>query len=80
MSTDEKLGNLPQLEGWVNLTEAAEILGISRQHAYRRARLANEGKMGGWKTVCRIGTKPSYVVALSELQEELLVTRPDRRR
>jgi hypothetical protein len=71
MSTGEKLGNLPQLSGWVNLTEAAEILGISRQHAYRRARLAHEGKAGGWKTVCRIGTKPSYVVALSELQDEL---------
>lgn len=67
----KKLGNLPELPGWVNLTEAAEMLGISRQHSYRRARLANEGHTGGWKSCHRIGSKPSYVVSLDEIREEL---------
>lgn len=71
----EKLGNLPLLEGYITLGEAAELLGISRQHAYRRARLANEGKTGGWKTVRRIGSKPAYVVRLSEIREEMGGTR-----
>jgi len=78
MSADEKLGNLPLLAGWVNLTEAAEILGISRQHAYRRARLANEGKPGGWKTVHRVGSKPTYVVSLKELEAELWLANDKR--
>lgn len=66
-----KLGNIQTLKGWVNLTEAAEILGITRQHAYKRAQLASQGKPGGWKTLHQVGTKPMYVVAQSELQEEL---------
>lgn len=65
----EKLNNLPALDGWVNLTEAAELTGITRQHSYKKARLANEGKPGGWRTVCRVGTKPSYVVSLDEIKE-----------
>lgn len=71
MSANERLANLPVLSGWVNLTEAAEMLGISRQHSYRRARLANEGRVGGWKTCHRIGNKPSYVVSLEEIHTEL---------
>ena len=72
----EKLGNLPVLDGWVNLTEAAEMIGITRQHAYKKARLANEGKSGGWATVCRLGTKPCYVVSLAEI-EAIQATRRD---
>ncbi len=66
-----KLDNIPVLEGWVNLTEAAEILDITRQHAYKRAKLANAGKAGGWKTLHQIGTKPMYVVSIEELKAEL---------
>lgn len=69
MST--KLENLPVLPGWITLGQAAELLGISRQHAYRRARLANEGSVGGWKTVHRLGDKPSYVVSSNEVLEEI---------
>lgn len=73
-----KLENVPVLEGWVNLTEAAEILGITRQHSYKRAKLGSEGRPGGYKTLHQIGTKPSYVVAVSELQAEIEArTQPD---
>ena len=44
--------NIPVLDGWVNLTEAAEMIGITRQHAHKKARLANEGKpTGGSRSV-----------------------------
>lgn len=66
-----KLENVPALDGWVGLTEAAEILGISRQHSYKRARLGSEGKTGGYKTIRQIGTKPMYVVSVTELNESL---------
>lgn len=67
----EKLGNLPLLDGWVTLGEAAELLGISRQHSYRRAWLANAGRVGGWTTAHRIGSKPAYVVSMDEIAREL---------
>lgn len=66
-----KLDNIPALDDWVNLTEAAEILGITRQHAYKRAKHTSQGRAGGFKTLRQIGTKPSYVVRRSELQAEL---------
>lgn len=67
----EKLPNLPVLEGWVTLTQAAEMLGFTRQHAYRKARLANDGLRGGWRSVHRLGTPTIYVVSLSEVEEML---------
>ncbi len=63
--------NIPTLDGWVNLTEAAEMVGITRQHAHKKARLANEGKPNGWKTIRRVGSKPMYVVSLGEVEEIL---------
>ena len=51
-----EFNNLPVLDGWVNLTEASKMLGISRQHAFKKTRLANAGQPGGWKTVHRVGT------------------------
>lgn len=66
-----KLENVPVLEGWVNLTEAAEILGITRQHSYKRAKLGAQGKSGGYSTLHQVGTKPMYVVSLTELEAEL---------
>jgi hypothetical protein len=55
--------DIPVLEGWVNLTEAGEITGVTRQHAYRKA------AKGGYKTLRRIGTQPVFVVKISELEE-----------
>ena len=66
-----KLDNIQTLDDWVNLTEAAEILGITRQHAYKRAKRTSQGLQNGFKTLRQIGTKPSYVVRRSELQSEL---------
>jgi hypothetical protein len=66
---------LPVLAGWVNLTEAAELLGITRQHAFKKTRLANAGHPGGWKTVHRIGSKPMYVVSTQEIAELLTARR-----
>ena len=63
--------DIPVLEGWVPLSEAADLIGISRQHAWRRARLTNDGLPGGWKTVHRVGDKPFYVVSVSEVVSEL---------
>lgn len=64
--------SVPTLEGgWITLTEAAEVLGITRQHSYKRA------KNGGYKTIRRIGTSPAFVVNRSEL-EEILTSRHAR--
>lgn len=63
--------NIPMLDGWVNLTEAAERIGITRQHAHKKVRLANEGKLNGWKTIHRVGSKPMYVVSILEIEEIL---------
>src|SRR5690606_14876364 len=60
--------NIPVLDGWVNLTEAAEMIGITRQHAHKKARLANEGKPNGWKTIHRVGSKPMYGVRIPEVK------------
>lgn len=63
------LDNLPALEDWVNITEAAEIIGISRQYAYRMAARTNDGLEGGWQTIHRIGTKGNYLISLNEVHE-----------
>jgi hypothetical protein len=63
------LNKIPTLDGWVNLTEAAEILGFTRQHAFKKARQANEGHPNGWRSIRRIGTKPMYVVSTEEVDE-----------
>lgn len=64
-----ELHNIPQLDGWVNLTEAAEMLGITRQHAFKKARQANDGHPSGWRTIRRIGNKPMYVISVAEIEE-----------
>lgn len=63
------LDNLPQLDGWVNLTEAAEIIGITRQYSYRMAKRTNEGLGGGWQTIHRLGSNGHYVISLDEVQQ-----------
>ncbi|MBR10388.1 MAG: hypothetical protein CMP48_22225 [Rickettsiales bacterium] len=72
-----ELNNIPQLEGWVNLTEAAEMLGITRQHAFKKARQANEGHPSGWITVRRVGSKPMYVISTAEIAD-LQAARADK--
>ena len=64
-----ELNNIPQLDGWVNLTEAAERLGITRQHAFKKARQANDGHPSGWKTIRRVGSKPMYVISTAEIAD-----------
>jgi hypothetical protein len=70
-----KLGN--EKSGfWVNLTEAAEILGITRQHAYKRA--TKPADKGGFKTLRQLGSKPAYVVNTTELDQILEAGREAR--
>lgn len=54
--------DFPVLKGWVLLAEAADILGVTKQQAYR---LAREKVFG---TVHRIGTSNFYVVAIEEVE------------
>ena len=57
-----EMTEIPELEGqWVGLTEAAEILGISRQYAYKKASL------GAFSTLRRVGSAPMFVVNRAEL-------------
>lgn len=70
-----ELNNIPTLDGWVNLTEAAEMLGITRQHAFKKARQANDGHPSGWKTIRRIGSKPMYVISVAEIEEVMGTSR-----
>lgn len=69
--------DVPTLKGWVNITEAAEMLGITRQHSYKKA--TQFGRPGGWRTLHRVGTQPAYVVAIEEI-EELKAAREERER
>lgn len=57
---------IPALEGWVTITEAADMLGISRQHSWRMA-TQDPPK---WKTIHKIGTAGVYVVSLEEVEEK----------
>lgn len=59
----EKAG-IPELTPWITLPDAAEILGISRQHAYNRA------VQGVFSTLHRIG-KSTFVVSSEEVQDLL---------
>lgn len=60
-------------ERWVNITEAAELLGITRQHSYKRA------KTGGYTTLHRIGSQPAYVISTSEINA-LLAAKAEKER
>lgn len=57
--------DIPVLKGWVLVAEAAEMLGVTRQHAYR---LVQQNEM---KNVRRLGTSSFYVVKVSEIQKRL---------
>lgn len=64
MSKLAERNDIPSLDGWINLTEAAERLGYTRSYMYK---LAN--KPDGLQTLHRIGTQASYVVAVEEIDE-----------
>lgn len=56
--------DIPHLEGgWINLTEAAELLGVTRSYVYK---LAN--KPDGLTTLRCIGNQASYVVQAEEIE------------
>lgn len=57
-----KIEGVPALPGWVNITEASEILGETRQQTYKVAR------RGGFKTLHQLGSKPAYVISTDELK------------
>lgn len=64
-------GTLPLLPGWVGITEAGELLGVTRQHAYRMA------EMGKFESLCRIGKAHIFVVSMDEV-ERMRVQRASR--
>lgn len=55
--------DIPVLDGWVTLTEAGEMLGITRQHSYKRA------QHDGYKSLHRIGNSSITVVSTTEVEE-----------
>ena len=59
-----KIIDAPALDGWVGLTEAAEMLGISRQHCWR---MATRKK---WASLHRVGSSDVYVVSLEEVEQK----------
>lgn len=56
-------GTLPRIPGWVALTEAGDLLGVSRQHAYRMARERT------FKSLARVGDSFTIVVSTDEVEE-----------
>lgn len=59
--------DVPLLEGgYVNLTEAAAILGVTRSYVYKLA--ARPADQGGLSTLRRVGNQAVYVVKASELE------------
>lgn len=53
----------PQLGDWITIAEAAEILGITRQNAWK---LAGRGK---FRSVHKIGSKKFFVISRAEVEE-----------
>lgn len=52
---------VPALEGWVAITEAAKILGFTRQYCYRLA------QNGYFESLHRIGESATFVISTEEL-------------
>lgn len=60
---------IPQLEGgWINLTEAANVLGVTRTYIYKLAERSPAD--GGLFTLRQVGSQASYVVKLDEILEK----------
>lgn len=60
---------MPVLPGWISITEAADILGVSRQHSYKLAARGAKGESGGYKSVRRIGSAHFAVVKEAEINK-----------
>lgn len=60
---------MPVLPGWISITEAADILKVSRQHSYKLAARGAQGLPGGYKSVRRIGSAHFAVVKASEINK-----------
>ena len=54
--------DIPVLKKWISLTEAAEILKVSRQYVNKKA------AGGGYKTLHRLGSAPAFVVERAEIE------------
>lgn len=61
------LRGLPELEGWLTFTEAAEVLKISRQRFYQLAEAVDEHGTPRIKTAQRLGARPTYIVRTAEV-------------
>jgi excisionase family DNA binding protein len=57
--------DIPVLDGWVLIAEAAEMLGVTRQHAYRLVR------NGDLTNVRRLGTSSFYVVKTADVDKRI---------
>lgn len=58
---------LPELEGWLTFTEAAEELGISRQRFYQLAEATDAEGNPRVQTAHRLGARPTYIVRTAEV-------------
>lgn len=56
--------DVPVLEGWVAITEAAEILGFTRQYCYRLA------QNGYFESIRRVGKSTTFVISTEELDSK----------
>jgi len=61
------LRGLPELEGWLTFTEAAETLGISRQRFYQLAEAVDVNGVPRVKTAQKLGARPTYIVRTAEV-------------
>ena len=55
--------DIPVLMKWISLTEAAEILAMSRQYVNKKA------AEGDYKSLHRVGNSPSFVVQREEIEK-----------
>jgi hypothetical protein len=58
---------VPTLDGWMTLTEAADALEVTRQHAYRMATKKR------WNSLHKLGTPAIFVVSTDEVSEKIRV-------
>lgn len=57
--------NAPELKGWVTASQAAELLGISRQSVNR---MINRGE---FTTLHALGERPVYLISRTEVQKKI---------
>ena len=53
--------SIPVLSGWVAITEAAKLLGFTRQYCYRLA------QNGYFDSIHRLGDSSTFVISTAEL-------------